>query len=87
MLVRTVKVGEAITIGHDIRVVAVAADVAYRHHYRCWLCKYEGVLEFEPDALEPSWTECHYCGLHNEISPGLYDTPAVIPGHVPSRIF
>jgi len=87
MLVYTVKVGEAITIGHDIRVVAVAPDVPYRHHYRCWLCKCEGDLGFEPDASEPSWTECHYCGLDNEISPGVYDRPAVISGHVPSRMF
>ena len=87
MLVYTVKVGEAITIGHDIPVVAVAPDVPYRHHYRCGLCKCEGVLEFEPDASEPSWTECHHCGLDNEISPGLYDQPAIIPGHVPSRVF
>ena len=87
MLVYTVKVGEAITIGHDIRVVAVAADVPYRHHYRCWLCKCEGVLEFEPDAMEESWTECHHCGLDNKIPPGVYDHPAIIPGQVPSRIF
>ena len=87
MVVYTLKVGEAITIGHDIPVVAVAADIPYRHHYRCWLCKCEGVLEFEPDASEPSWTECHHCGLHNEISPGLHDRPAIIPGLVPSRIF
>jgi hypothetical protein len=87
MLAYTLKVGEAVTIGHDIGVVAAAADVAYRHHYRCWLCKCEGVLEFEPDASEPSWTECHHCGVHNEISPGVYDRAAIIPGHVPSRIF
>jgi hypothetical protein len=87
MLAYTLKVGEAITIGHDIPVVAVATDIPYRHHYRCWLCKCEGVLEFEPDASEPSWTECHHCRLDNEISPGLYDRPAIIQGQVPSRIF
>jgi hypothetical protein len=58
---------------------------SYRHRYRCWLCKGEGVLEFEPDAL-PSWTECHHCGIDNEIPPGLHDRPAVIQGHVPGRI-
>jgi hypothetical protein len=87
MLVFSLKVGETVTIGDDIPVVAVARDVAYRHHYRCWLCKCEGVLEFEPDAAEPSWTECHHCGVFNEIAPGLYDQPALIQGHVPSRIF
>jgi len=90
MLVLSMKVGEAITIGidiPDIPVVAVAADGPYRHHYRCWLCNCEGVLEFEPDASKPSWTECHHCGLHNEISPGMYEQPAIIPGRVPSRIF
>ena len=82
----TLGIGEVATIhGHYVRVVKVEI-VPYRHHYRCWLCKCEGILEFEPDALEPSWTECHYCGLHNEISPGLYDRPALIPGHVPTRI-
>ena len=45
-----------------------------------------GVLEFEPDALQPSWTECHHCGLDNEIPPGLYDRPAIIQGDVPSRM-
>jgi hypothetical protein len=83
MFVLSMKVGEAVTIGHDNCVQSVAA---YRHHYRCWLCKCEDVLEFEPDASEPSWTECHHCGLHNEISPGSYDLPAIIQGHVPSRI-
>ena len=40
----TLKVGEeAIIHGHDVRVVKVDI-VFYRHHYRCWLCKYEGVL-------------------------------------------
>ena len=87
MLVFSMKAGETVTIGHDIRVVASAADVAYRHQYRCWLCRCEGALEFEPDASAPSCTECHHCGLHNEISPGLYDHPAISPGHVPSRIF
>jgi hypothetical protein len=86
MLAYTLKVGEAIMIGHDIRVGVVAAGIPFRHHYRCWLCKCEGVLEFEPDASEPSWTECHYCGLYNEISPGLYERPAIILGLVPSRI-
>jgi hypothetical protein len=87
MSVYTVNVGEAITIGHEIRVGAVAADVPYLHHYRCWLCKCEDVLEFEPDASQPSWTECHYCGCDNEIPPGVYDRPAIIPGHVPNWIF
>ena len=87
MLVLSMKAGEAVTIGHDSPVVAVAPDVAYGHHYRCWLCKCVGVLDFELDASEPSWTECHHCGLDNEISPGLYDRPAIIPGHVPSRRF
>ena len=63
------------------------AAIPYRHRYRCWACRCEGVLEFEPDALEPGWTECHHCGIDNEILPGLYDRPAVIPGQVPSRIF
>lgn len=81
----TVRVGESLVIGHGIR--AEAAEVApYRHRYRCWLCKFKGVLEFEPDALGPSWTECHHCGLDNEIPPGLYDRPAIISGHVPSRM-
>jgi len=60
--------------------------VSYRHRYKCWACECEGVLEFEPDALEPSWTECHHCGIDNEIPPGVYVCPAVIPGHVPARI-
>ena len=82
----TLGIGEeAIIQGHDIRVVEVEI-VPCRHHYRCWLCKYEAVLEFEPDACKPSWTECQHCGLDNEISPGVYEQPAVIPGHVPSRI-
>ena len=59
---------------------------SYRHRYQCWACKFVSVLEFEPDASEPSWTECHECGIDNEIAPGLYDRPAVIPGHVPNRI-
>ncbi len=87
MLIFSMKAGETVTIGHDIPVVSIAPDVAYRHHYRCWFCKCEGVLEFEPDAWWPSWTECHHCGLPNEIAPGLYDQPALIPGHVPSRMF
>jgi hypothetical protein len=87
MLVLSMKVGEAVTIGHDIPEVTVAPHVPYRHHYRCWLCKCEGVLEFAPDASEPSWTECRHCGLDNEIPPGLFDPPAIIPGHVPSRMF
>lgn len=60
--------------------------VLYRHRYLCWICRHEGVLEFEPGTLEPSWTECHHCGLDNEIPPGRYDRPTVIPGQVPSRI-
>ena len=65
----------------------LAPVVPYRHRYQCWACRCAGVLEFEPDPLEPSWTECHHCGLDNEIAPGLYDRPAVIPGQVPERIF
>jgi hypothetical protein len=61
--------------------------VSDRHRYQCWACRCAGVLEFEPDPLEPSWTECHHCGLDNEIAPGPYDRPAVIPGRVPDRIF
>jgi hypothetical protein len=87
MVVFSMKVGEAFTICHDVTEVAVAPDVPYRHHYRCWLCKCEDVLEFEPDASEPSWTECHHCGLPNEISAGVYDLSAIIPGHVSNRIF
>ena len=59
---------------------------AYRRRYRCWACRSEGVLEFEPDALEPSWTECHQCGIDNEIPPGLCHRPAIIPGQVPGRL-
>ena len=86
MLVLSMKVGEAVTIGHDISVGAVAPDVPYRHHYRCWLCKCEGVLEFEPDASGPGWTECQHCGLDNEIPPGVYERPAIIQGHVACRM-
>ena len=85
MLVFTMKVGEAVTISDGIRVVA-EETAPYRHLFRCWLCKYEGVLEFEPDALQPSWTECGYCRLDNEIPPGVYNGPTIIPGHVPSRM-
>jgi hypothetical protein len=82
----TLRIGEeAIIHGHDIRVVEVEI-VPYRHHYRCCLCKYEGVLEFEPDASGPSWTECQHCGLDNEIPPGVYNGPAIIQGHVPCRV-
>jgi hypothetical protein len=87
MLVFSLKVGETLTIGPNTHVVAAAPDVPYRHHYRCWLCQCEGVLEFEPDAAAPSWTECHHCGINNEIPPGLQDRPALIPGRVPSRMF
>jgi hypothetical protein len=86
MLEITLKVGEeAIILGHDIRVVEVEI-VHYRHQYRCCLCEYEGVLEFEPDASRPSWTECHDCGFDNEIPPGVYDRPAIIQGYVPCRM-
>ncbi len=86
MLEITLKVGEeAIIHGSDIRVVDVEI-VPYRHHYRCWLCKCEGGLEFEPDASGPSWTECQNCGLDNEIPAGVYDKPAIIQGHVPRRV-
>ena len=34
MVVYTLKVGEAITIGHDIPVVAVAADVIHHQSQR-----------------------------------------------------
>jgi hypothetical protein len=56
MLVFTMKVGEAITISDDIRVVT-AETAPYRHQFRCWLCKYEGVLEFEPAFREESGIE------------------------------
>ena len=85
MLVFTMKVGQAIMISDDIRVVEEETAL-YRHQFQCWLCKHEGVLEFEPDALQPSWTECHNCELDNEIPPGVYDRPAMILGHVPSRM-
>jgi len=86
MLILSMKVGEAVTIGRDARVGTVVSDVWPRHHYRCWLCHCDGVLEFEPDASEPSWTECHHCGLTNEIASGSYERGAIIPGHVPCRI-
>ena len=86
MLVLSMRAGEAVTIGHDVPGVVVAPDVPYRHHYRCWLCKCEGVLEFEPDASGPSWTECQHCGFDNEIPPGVYHRPTIIPGHISSRI-
>ena len=76
---------EAILDGQHIRVIE-GEIVPFRHHYRCCLCEYEGVLEFEPDAFSPGWTECHDCGFDNEIAPGVYDRPTVIPGYVPSRI-
>lgn len=60
--------------------------VSYRHQYLCWACRCAGVLEFEPDASGPGWTECHHCGIDNEILPGQYGRPTVIPGRVPSRI-
>jgi hypothetical protein len=60
--------------------------VSYRHRYQCWACKCTGVLEFEPDVSEPGWTECHHCGIDNEIPPGLHDRPALILGQVPSRV-
>ncbi len=61
--------------------------LVHRHRYRCWLCKYEGVLEFEPDSSAPGWTECHHCGIDNEIPGGVYQQPLIIAGHVPSRMF
>lgn len=63
-----------------------ARTVCHRHRYRCWLCKYEGVLEFEPNPSGPSWTECHHCGIDNEIPLGAYERPVLIAGHVPSRM-
>lgn len=60
--------------------------VSFRHQYQCWFCKSEGVLEFEPEVLQPSSVECHHCGIDNEIPPGLYDRPAVIPGNAPVQI-
>lgn len=60
--------------------------VSYRHRYLCWACRCAGVLEFEPAASESSWTECHHCGIDNEIPAGLYGQPAIIRGQVPSRI-
>ena len=87
MLEFTLKVGEeAVIHGHDIHIAEVEV-VPYRHYYRCWLCKYEGILQFEPDASRSSWTECDRCGLDNEILPGVYDRPATIAGNVPSRMF
>ena len=82
----TLRIGEeAIIDRHQIR--RVKGEIApYRHHYRCCLCEYEGVLEFEPDALQPSWTECHDCGFDNEIPPGVYNRPAIIQGYIPSRM-
>jgi len=86
MLEFTLKVGEeAIIHGHDIRIAEIEV-IPHRHHYRCWLCKYEGALQFQPDLSRPSWTECDHCGLDNEIPPGVYDRPAIIPGHVSSRM-
>ena len=86
MLEFTLEIGEeAIIHGQRIRVVK-GKIVPYRHYYRCCLCDYEGVLEFEPDAFGPSWTECHDCGFDNEIPPGVYDRPAVIQGYVPRRM-
>ena len=66
--------------------VQLTPVVSYRHRYLCWACRCTGVLQFEPDASEPGWTECHHCGIDNEISPGVYIRPAFVPGHVPSRI-
>lgn len=66
--------------------IELAPVVSYRHRYLCWACRCAGVLEFEPDASEPGWIECHHCGIDNEIPPGQYDRPTVIPGYVPSRI-
>jgi len=88
MWLRTL-IGKALCayIGTNNKTCQPRSTVSYRHRYRCWLCRYEGVLEFEPDASEPGWTECHDCGTDNEIPPGLYDRPALISGHVPSRIF
>ena len=87
MLVLSMKVGETVTICHAGTEVGVAPDQRFRHQFRCWLCQCANVLEFEPDASEPSWTECHECGLLNEIAPGVYDLSAIIPGHMPSRMF
>ena len=82
----TLGIGEeAVIHGHEIRFVEVEI-VPYRHHYQCCLCGYEGVLEFEPDALQPSWTECHDCGFDNEIPTGVYNRPAIIEGYIPSRM-
>ena len=82
----TLGIGEeAIIDGLHIRVVR--REIApYRHHYRCFLCEYISVLEFEPDAAEPNWTECHNCGFDNEIPPGPYDRPAIVQGFVPSQL-
>ena len=82
----TLGIGEeAIIQGHEIRAVEVEIAPC-RHHYRCWLCNYEGVLEFEPDASWPSWTECQHCGLDNEIPPGVHERPGIIQGHVACRM-
>ena len=82
----TLGIGEeAIIHGQHIRVVR-REIASYRHHYRCCLCDCEGVLEFEPDASGPSWTECQHCGLDNEIPPGVHERPGIIQGHVACRV-
>ena len=82
----TLGIGEEAII-HGQHIWVVRREIApYRHHYRCCLCDCEGVLEFEPDASGPHWTECHDCGFDNEIPPGLYDRPAIIQGYIPSRM-
>lgn len=80
--------GQALGVYNEINTVPgeVAPTVSYRHRYLCWACRCSGVMEFEPDATEPSYTECHQCGIDNEIPPGLHEQPAIISGQVPTRI-
>ena len=78
----TLRIGEEAIIHGQVK----GGIAPYRHHYRCCLCEYEGVLEFEPDPFGPTWTECHDCGFDNEIPPGVYNWPAIIQGYVPSRM-
>lgn len=73
-------------IENNAEPVELPPLVSYRHHYHCWACRCAGVLEFEPDDSEPSWTECRHCGIDNEISPGHYEQRAIIAGQVPTRI-
>ena len=82
----TLGIGEEAFIHCEHIRVGSGKLVPYRHRYRCCLCEYEGILEFEPGAFGPSWTECHDCGFDNEIPPGVYNRPAIIQGYVPRRM-